>query len=113
MLFAGGVALASARTCSTTLAATMTVLIGMFLLGLFDRASARGRWRSVEPREEAARRTKVYFCTELDVRQRRRRQAQKDAVRVERGRPPIRRSSRVDVRLEGRGARAMRRRSPS
>ena len=39
----------------------MTVLIGMFLLGLFDRARHVGAL-VVEPREEQLL-VKVYFCT--------------------------------------------------
>ena len=42
---------------STTIAATMTVLIGMFLLGLFDRARHAGssRWSATTSEGEAAR----------------------------------------------------------
>ena len=52
---------------STTVAATMTVLIGMFLLGLFI---ALGTWVAVvvEPREAASSSCKVYFCTHAHVR---------------------------------------------
>ena len=47
---------------STTIAATMTVLIGMFLLGLFI---ALGSWvQSLVDHVKAKLLVKVYFCTE-------------------------------------------------
>ena len=51
-----------AANVSTTFAATMTVLIGMFILGLFDRARHVGAV-VVESREAASSWCKVYFCT--------------------------------------------------
>ena len=47
---------------STTIAATMTVLIGMFLLGLFI---ALGSWVGLRPTTQKEKLlVKVYFCTE-------------------------------------------------
>ena len=52
---------------STTVAATLTVLIGMFVLGLFDRARHLGALVA-RPREAASSSCKVYFCTDVDLR---------------------------------------------
>jgi cell division transport system permease protein len=64
---------------STTIAATMTVLIGMFLLGLFI---ALGSWaQSFGDRQKEKLLVKVYFCTESTCAQPAS-QTQINAVRV-------------------------------
>ena len=79
----------------------MTVLIGMFLLGLFI---ALGSWaQDFGDNQKEKLLVKVYFCTETRA-PRRRRQAQINAVRAQARRRSARQERRL--RLEGRGARA-------
>ena len=78
---------------STTVAATMTVLIGMFLLGLFIALGTVDRV-VVEPREERARRQGQLQGLGDD--------AAAERLRAELAAEPVRQDRRDHVRLEGR-----------
>ena len=85
---------------STTIAATVTVLIGMFLVGLLIAFGTWARSWSDHTKDELL--VKVFFCTESTC-DRPRTDKQIDAVRVQLESNPQVKAA--DVRPEGRGAR--------